>query len=243
MLSSLPLGRSGVTMRRRSDSAEALCGPQAVPRERPAARPLGLKAPPVPHRLVLALARSDSAADNGGAAAAAGSDGSAPLSPPRCAFSPHVCLPCSRRVLWTPSTNMLGMQHRLPCSFWRPTLPARSCWRLPYIASARLPYLAADPAPFALWPLCPRSAGARGWGEMTDWLVGASTLPFIFLFLPQLLKNAANLSAGNSAALAVLSWLVRLGQGQCYARGVDVCCRLTVQPRHFDNLAGVNCRI
>jgi lipid-A-disaccharide synthase-like uncharacterized protein len=50
-------------------------------------------------------------------------------------------------------------------------------------------------------------AGARSWGEMTDWLVGASTLPFIFLFLPQLLKNAANLSAGNAAALAVLSWL------------------------------------
>lgn len=52
------------------------------------------------------------------------------------------------------------------------------------------------------------STGTRGWGELTDWLVGASTLPFIFLFLPQLLKNAANLSGGNAAALAVLSWLV-----------------------------------
>lgn len=75
---------------------------------------------------------------------------------------------------------------------------------------------------------------------MTDWLVGASTLPFIFLFLPQLLKNAANLSAGNGAALAVLSWLVRLGQGWCDARGLGACCRSAVQPRHFENLAGVN---
>jgi hypothetical protein len=42
-------------------------------------------------------------------------------------------------------------------------------------------------------------------------MVSISTIPFLFLFLPQLLKNHANQAAGNTAALAVLSWLVSLG--------------------------------
>lgn len=52
------------------------------------------------------------------------------------------------------------------------------------------------------------------WGELTTRLVAVSTIPFLFLFLPQLLKNHANLAAGRPEALAGLSWLVRpSGQG------------------------------
>jgi hypothetical protein len=46
------------------------------------------------------------------------------------------------------------------------------------------------------------------WGALTQRFVAFSSIPFLFLFLPQLIKNQANLSAGNTAALAVLSWLV-----------------------------------
>lgn len=45
------------------------------------------------------------------------------------------------------------------------------------------------------------------WGELTTRLVAVSTIPFLFLFLPQLLKNHANLAAGRPEALAGLSWL------------------------------------
>lgn len=55
-------------------------------------------------------------------------------------------------------------------------------------------------------PPVPASDDER-WGAFTDRLVSFSTIPFLFLLLPQLLKNHANLAAGNTAALAVLSWL------------------------------------
>ncbi|EFN52811.1 hypothetical protein CHLNCDRAFT_138476 [Chlorella variabilis] len=45
------------------------------------------------------------------------------------------------------------------------------------------------------------------WGALTDRMVSFSTIPFLFLFLPQLAKNYVNLASGNTAALAVLSWL------------------------------------
>ena len=51
------------------------------------------------------------------------------------------------------------------------------------------------------------AAAAQRWDTLTQQLVALSTLPFIFLFLPQLLKNHANLTAGNAEALAVLSWM------------------------------------
>lgn len=66
--------------------------------------------------------------------------------------------------------------------------------------------------------------------------MGASTLPFIFLFLPQLLKNAANLSAGNAAALAVLSWLV---SGLAVSGAAQR--RLTARPRITRGAERVTC--
>ncbi|KAI3431574.1 hypothetical protein D9Q98_004624 [Chlorella vulgaris] len=53
----------------------------------------------------------------------------------------------------------------------------------------------------------PHASAAQQWGSLTDRMVSISTIPFLFLFLPQLLKNHANQAAGNTAALAVLSWL------------------------------------
>lgn len=55
----------------------------------------------------------------------------------------------------------------------------------------------------------PRPHLRSNWGELTTRLVAVSTIPFLFLFLPQLLKNHANLAAGRPDALAGLSWLVR----------------------------------
>jgi len=52
-----------------------------------------------------------------------------------------------------------------------------------------------------------------GWDRTTQRLVDLSTVAFIFLLLPQLVKNAQALAAGNPAALAGLSWVVRAGSG------------------------------
>jgi hypothetical protein len=49
----------------------------------------------------------------------------------------------------------------------------------------------------------------RWWDRSTARLVDASTIVFVFLLLPQILKNAKALAAGNAAALAGLSWVVR----------------------------------
>ena len=45
------------------------------------------------------------------------------------------------------------------------------------------------------------------WAAATEGLVAASTAPFLALALPQVAKNAANLAAGDAAALAGLPWL------------------------------------
>ncbi|KAI8473956.1 MAG: hypothetical protein J3K34DRAFT_496582 [Monoraphidium minutum] len=45
------------------------------------------------------------------------------------------------------------------------------------------------------------------WGALTERLVAGSSLPFTVLVLPQVLRNAANLSAGSLGALAAVSWL------------------------------------
>lgn len=44
------------------------------------------------------------------------------------------------------------------------------------------------------------------WGPITQQLVASSTLPFLLLFWPQLLKNAKNLYS-NPESLGILSWL------------------------------------
>lgn len=45
------------------------------------------------------------------------------------------------------------------------------------------------------------------WDKMTSKLVALSTVPFLLLFLPQILKNGANIAAGNPAALGSLSYI------------------------------------
>eukprot|EP00887_Chlorella_sp_A99_P002475 scaffold10.g2475.t1 len=56
---------------------------------------------------------------------------------------------------------------------------------------------------------------AARWDAATQALVASSTLPFLFLLLPQqILKNAAYLRAGNGAALSALSyWSYLTGMG------------------------------
>ncbi len=63
------------------------------------------------------------------------------------------------------------------------------------------------PAPDALPDGLPVRVGAD-WDKTSSRLVDSATVPFIFLLLPQLVKNAANMMGGNPAALAVLSWVV-----------------------------------
>lgn len=67
----------------------------------------------------------------------------------------------------------------------------------------------AIPAPDALPAGPPPAKPGANWDRTTGWLVDAATVPFIFLLVPQVMKNAANLSAGNAGALAALSWVVR----------------------------------
>lgn len=62
---------------------------------------------------------------------------------------------------------------------------------------------AAAPTPSIVAPT-PRHSD---WGDLTTRMVAISTIPFLFLFLPQLLKNNAALSAGHPEILAGLSWL------------------------------------
>jgi hypothetical protein len=46
------------------------------------------------------------------------------------------------------------------------------------------------------------------WDQTTKRLVEVATVAFIFLLLPQMLKNGRALAAGNAAALAGLAWEV-----------------------------------
>ena len=47
------------------------------------------------------------------------------------------------------------------------------------------------------------------WDTQTDRLVSVSTIFFLLLLVPQIVQNASSLMAGNSSALAALSWVVR----------------------------------
>ena len=47
------------------------------------------------------------------------------------------------------------------------------------------------------------------WDVITQRLVDVSTIAFVFLLLPQLLKNGRALAAGNAVALSGLAYEVR----------------------------------
>eukprot|EP01026_Neomeris_dumetosa_P019157 TRINITY_DN1768_c1_g1_i11.p1 TRINITY_DN1768_c1_g1~~TRINITY_DN1768_c1_g1_i11.p1 ORF type:complete len:413 (-),score=30.29 TRINITY_DN1768_c1_g1_i11:207-1445(-) len=51
------------------------------------------------------------------------------------------------------------------------------------------------------------SGFGQWWGYMTGALVDAATVPFLFLLLPQIIKNFRNLVAGQATELMVLSWM------------------------------------
>jgi hypothetical protein len=72
----------------------------------------------------------------------------------------------------------------------------------------------APPLPRASAAASPGAGGGGGaplaskdWGATAERLVAASSLPFTFLVLPQVLQNAANLAAGAPGALAAISWV------------------------------------
>ncbi|KAL3144863.1 core protein [Trebouxia sp. C0009 RCD-2024] len=52
-----------------------------------------------------------------------------------------------------------------------------------------------------------RAVTPKGWDQTTSRCVELSTIAFIFLLLPQVVKNYLSASSGNSEALAVLSWV------------------------------------
>eukprot|EP00803_Ostreobium_quekettii_P003646 evm.model.scf_1754.1 EVM.evm.TU.scf_1754.1 scf_1754:22951-27089(-) len=45
------------------------------------------------------------------------------------------------------------------------------------------------------------------WDVMTQELVQLSTVPFVVLLLPQVIRNAVNMASGNLGALSILSWM------------------------------------
>lgn len=50
----------------------------------------------------------------------------------------------------------------------------------------------------------------KDWDAITAKLVALSTVPFIFLLMPQIIKNAVNMLGGNTQALSILSWVVSI---------------------------------
>lgn len=65
------------------------------------------------------------------------------------------------------------------------------------------------------------AAEINAWDSMTDRLVGATSIPFSILVLPQAYTNYLNMAAGNGAALSILSWEVRLKFSACLC---TACC-------------------
>ena len=60
-----------------------------------------------------------------------------------------------------------------------------------------------------------RAVTANSWDQTTSSCVQLSTIAFIFLLMPQVIKNHLSASSGNSEALAVLSWVVSEAQTSC----------------------------
>ena len=63
------------------------------------------------------------------------------------------------------------------------------------------------------------------WDRTTSKLVDYSTLAFVLLLLPQLVKNAVALRAGNVELLAGLAWAVRL-DSCASVNTCDWCCTM-----------------
>lgn len=53
--------------------------------------------------------------------------------------------------------------------------------------------------------------GRKRWEDFTVGCVKVSTLPFMLLLLPQIIRNGANMAAGRLSALIILSWTVGHG--------------------------------
>lgn len=51
------------------------------------------------------------------------------------------------------------------------------------------------------------ASSSNSYGDLTQRLVGFSSLPFTFIVVPQVLQNAANIAAGQLSALASISWV------------------------------------
>lgn len=71
-----------------------------------------------------------------------------------------------------------------------------------------------------------RTATAKEWDQTTSRCVELSTIAFVFLLMPQVVKNHLSASRGNSEALAILSWVVRRAWASC------VCAALRHQTHH-----------
>lgn len=69
-----------------------------------------------------------------------------------------------------------------------------------------------------------QSAEVQAWDSMTDRLVGATSIPFSILVLPQAYTNYMNMAAGNAAALSILSWEV--GFNGCKTSTLHNLCRI-----------------
>ncbi|GMH39481.1 hypothetical protein BSKO_07379 [Bryopsis sp. KO-2023] len=49
--------------------------------------------------------------------------------------------------------------------------------------------------------------GKQWWEQVTQDLVQISTVPFVVLLMPQVVRNAINMASGNLTALSILSWM------------------------------------
>ena len=91
----------------------------------------------------------------------------------------------------------------------RPALPLRSCWghslQLGCHSSLRALRCVAAASSSTSAEHGPQPTT---WEQQTQRLVAVSTLPFLLLMMPQVIKNASNFMAGNARALAALSWVV-----------------------------------
>lgn len=64
----------------------------------------------------------------------------------------------------------------------------------------------------------PGPSPQQRWDKFTDRLVSLSSIPFSVLVLPQVVQNLHNMTAGNTGALSIISWEVRMGMPSKQAR-------------------------
>ena len=112
---------------------------------------------------------------------------------------------------------LLGSQLRTPCHLSVSTTAA-SRPPQPYIVPVVLRSSCKICALSSRWQRTPpfektckitsAAVTAKSWDHTTSRCVEISTVAFIFLLMPQVIKNYLSMSSGNSEALAVLSWVV-----------------------------------